>query len=48
LVLGGRRPTNIKRLIEKLQVHSALGTPGVTFIWDAVETINVFLSRFLF
>lgn len=48
LVLGGALPAFVKWLIEKLQVHSALGTPGVTFIWDAVETINVFLARFLF
>ena len=48
LVLGGPLPAFVKWLIEKLQVHSALGTPGVTFIWDAVETINVFLARFLF
>jgi NADH dehydrogenase FAD-containing subunit len=48
LVLGGPLPAFVKHLIEFFQVHSALGTPGVTFIWDAVESTNIFLGRFLF
>ena len=48
LVLGGPLPAFVKGLIEFFQVHSALGTPGVTFVWDALESTNVFLGRFLF
>ena len=48
LVLGGPLPAFVKGMIEFFQVHSALGTPGMTFVWDALESTNVFFGRFLF
>ena len=48
LVLGGPLPAFVKGLIEFFQVHSALELLGATFVWDALESTNVFLGRFLF
>lgn len=48
LVISGILPAFVKWFIETLQVYSARGTFGATFLWDLVEVTNLFLARFLF
>lgn len=48
LVISGALPAFVKWIIETLQVYSARGTFGFTYLWDLVEVTNLFLARFLF
>jgi apoptosis-inducing factor 2 len=48
LVISGILAAFVKWFIETLQVYSARGVFGATFLWDLVEVTNLFLARFLF
>ena len=48
LVIGGLLPAFVKWLVETLLQHSARGTFGATLLWDLIESVLVFLARFLF
>ena len=48
LVLTGMVPALVKAIIQTLQVATAKELTLPTAVWDLVETINLFLGRYLF